>query len=192
MPGSTPSILVVDSDWDECATIASVLRQAGFAVVAAADRGARTALDRERFAAAVIGLPDGKAVEFMRQARLRQPDLKVLLVVDVAAMEFVDQDRLTLVRRPFDPRELLGCLFELVLRHDADAADPHHGHAAEFGIAAAKLACLYNRRATAAASGARRLTQDLTRQIGETQTAHSGLAAAMVGDCAVDPLSGAK
>ena len=183
MAGPRPSILVVDDNQDERAAIASVLCEAGFAVVAAAQqRGASAALHRERFAASVVALPAGAGIEFLRQARRRQPGLKVLLVVEPAAMRLVDEDCGALVTRPFDPRQLLGRVFELVLREDEPEAAPtapRHSDAAEFGIAAAKLACLSNRHATAAASGASRLAQDLTRQIGETRAIHRGLAAAM-------------
>jgi DNA-binding response OmpR family regulator len=186
MAGQRPGILVVDDDRDERAVIASVLREAGFAVVAAApDRSARIAMTRECFAASVIALPEGDGVEFLRHARRWQPGLKALIVIEPAAIRFVDEDDDTLVTRPLDARRLLGCVFELVLREDEDTP-PHHGHAAEFGIAAAKLACLDSRRTAAAAAGASRLAHELTRQIGETRAKHNGLAAAMtIGGLAV-------
>jgi DNA-binding response OmpR family regulator len=175
-----PTILVVDDDRDERVTIAAVLREGGFRVAAAArNRGAAAALRREHFAAAVIALPDG-GVEFLRRARRWQPGLQALLVIEPAALRLVDADDATLVTRPFDARQLLSRAFELVLREDEDRK-PHHSHAAEFGIAAAKLACLYSRHAAAAAAGASRLAHDLTRQIGETRALHRGIAAAMTG-----------
>jgi DNA-binding response OmpR family regulator len=178
MTESGPSILVLDSDRDERMLIASVLREAGFAVIAAADDcGASAAMSRQRFAAAVIALPEGEEIELLRQVRRRQPDLKALVVVDPAALRLVDEGCGTVVKRPFDPRQLLGCVFELVLRENASA--PPHPHAAELGITAAKLACLQNRRTAAAAAGAGRLAQDLTRQIGEATATHRGLAAAI-------------
>jgi DNA-binding response OmpR family regulator len=152
MAGKRPTILVVDDDWDERAAIAEVLRDAGFAVAAAHDQGARAALTRERFAAAVIALPEEDGVEFQRHLRRHQPGLRALIVIEPAATRFVDADSDTLLTRPFDPGQLLGCIFELVLR-EAEDRTPHHSHAAEFGIAAAKLACLDSRR-TAAAAGA--------------------------------------
>jgi CheY-like chemotaxis protein len=186
MAGSGPTILVVDDDCDERTAIASVLREVGFAVVAAApDGGARTAMAREHFAAAVIAMPEGDGVEFLRHARRWQPGLKALIVIEPAGMRYVDEDDDTLVTRPFDPRRLLGCVFELVLRQGDDAA-PLHSHAAEFGIAAAKLACLDSRRIAAAATGASRLAHELTRQIGEARAMHRRLATAVaVGGLAV-------
>jgi DNA-binding response OmpR family regulator len=178
MAGGGPTILVVDNDRDERAAIAAALRAAGFGVVAAArDRGAGAALRRERFAAAVIALPDGGAA-FLRRARRRQPGLPALLVIEPAAL--VDAGDDTVIARPFDPCHLLSRAFELVLREPEDRG-PHHRHAAEFGIAAAKLACLHRRRAAATAAGASRLAHDLTRQIGETRATHRSLAAPMAG-----------
>ncbi len=185
MADERPSILVVAVDRHERGLIATVLRGAGFAVVAAAaQRGAWAAMGRERFAAAVIALPDGEGSGFLRQARCRQPDLPALVVVEPAALPLVDEDCATLVKRPIDPRRLLGCAFELVLRGAEPATAPDHGHAAEFGIAAAKLACLDNRRAAAAAAGASRLAHDLTRQIGETRVLCRGLITAISGGLA--------
>lgn len=176
MAANRPTILVVDNDRDERAAIAAALREAGFGVAAAArDRGATAALERKRFAAAIIALPDG-GVEFLRRARRRQPGLQALIILEPAAMRSVDAGE-AFVARPIDPRQLLSRIFELVLREPEERLP--HGNAAEFGIAAAKLACLYRRRAAAAADGASRLARDLTRQIGETQALHHSLAAAI-------------
>jgi DNA-binding response OmpR family regulator len=166
MAGSGPTILVVDGEREECGAIAAALREAGFVVAAAADdRAARAVMMRQRFAAAVIALPNG-GVEFLRRARRRQPGLPALLVVEPVAQRLVDADATAFITRPFDPRELLARAIELVL-HEAEHRGPDHSHAAELGIAAAQLACLHSRRAAAAAAGATRLAQDLTRQIAE-------------------------
>src|SRR5438552_2947854 len=109
MAGGRPSILVVDSERDERLAIAAVLREAGFAVVAAADeRDAGAAMQRQRFAASVIALPGQGGVEFLRQARQSQPGLRALVVIDPATTRFVDGDHDSLVTRPFDPRQILG------------------------------------------------------------------------------------
>jgi len=179
MAGERPTILVVDDDWDERVAIAAVLRDAGFAVVSAAhDRGVRALPAHEDFAAAIIALPEEDGVEFERHLRRHQPGLRALIVIEPAATRFVDADSDTLLTRPFDPGQLLGRVFELVLR-EAEESAPHHSHAAEFGIAAAKLACLDSRRTAAAAAGAQGLTQNLTRQIGETRAMRRDLAAAI-------------
>lgn len=185
MAGGAPNILVVNGERDERGLIATVLREAGFAVVAATKADdAWAAMSRERFAAAVIALPNGDAIPFLRQVRCRQPDLPALFVVEPAAPEPVEEDCAALVNRPLDPRRLLGCAVELVLREgerdNERATAPHRSDAAELGIAAAKLACLDNRRVAAAAAGAGRLARELTRQIGETRALYRGLAAAML------------
>lgn len=178
MDEAGPSILVVDDDWGERKSIASLLHEAGFDVAAMApDGGAFAAIDERPFAAAVVALRNNDGAAFLRRARRRQAGLKGLIVSDPAAMRLVDDDCAALIKRPFDPRQLLGCVFALVLREDEQSAGFGHGHAAaEFGIAAAKLVCLQNRRIAAAAVGASRLAQELTRQISETAALHHGLA----------------
>jgi DNA-binding response OmpR family regulator len=173
-----PSILVVDDSWDERRSIAALLREAGFDVAAmASEEQALAALDERYFAAAVVALPNGEGAAFLRRARRRQSGLKGLIIIDRAAMRLLDDDCATLIKRPFDPRQLLGCVFALVLREDEQTAATSHGNvAAEFGIAAAKLVCLQNRRIAAAASGASRLAQELSRQISETAALHRTLA----------------
>jgi DNA-binding response OmpR family regulator len=191
MTDGAPSILVVDEDRDERALITAVLREAGFTVIEAAEACSVFAtMSRQRFAAAVVALPDGEVSEFLRRARCRQPGLEALVVVEPGAQRLVDEDCGTLLRRPFNARQLLGHAFDLVLREGQPEGEHERGPAAELEIAAAELACLDNRRVAAAASGASRLAQELTRQIGETRALCHRLAAAMtVGDLA--PAAGA-
>src|SRR5216683_5890419 len=120
MAGRGPTILVVGDDRDERVTIAAVLREAGFAVAAAHDDGARAALTRRRFAAAVIALPEDDGVEFQRHLRRRHPGMPALIVIGPEATRIVDADGDTLVPRPFDPCQLLGWVFELVLPEGED------------------------------------------------------------------------
>jgi DNA-binding response OmpR family regulator len=178
MGATGPSILVVAEDWGERKLIASLLREAGFEVAAMASEDAAAAvMDERQFAAAVVALPNGAGAACLDRARRRQAGLKGLIVTDATAMRLVDDEGAALIKRPFDPRQLLGCVFALVLREEEQAAAIGHGHAAaEFGIAAAKLVCLHNRRIAAAAAGASRLAQELTRQIGETAALHHALA----------------
>lgn len=184
MAGSGPSILLIASDRDERILIAAMLRGAGFAAVRAAeDRAALSALQRERFAAAVVALPAGRGIDIVRAGLSEQPQLPALLVLETAAIPLVAEDGIAIIERPFDPRRLLGSLFELILR-DADGrrTAPQRRHAAECGIAAAKLACLDQRHAIAAASGASRLAHDLARQIGETRAMRRRFVAALAAD----------
>ena len=126
----------------------------------------------------------------MAELRPLQPGLPIVLVVDPMATHAFDEDCATVVKRPLDPRRLLGCVVELVLRTgDSPAPAPRHNTAAELGIATARLACLYNRHSAAAATGAARLAHDLKRQIGEVRSTCRGLAAA-AGGLAVEGCAG--
>ena len=192
MAGSGPSVLVVAGDPGERTRITALLRESGFAPVPTAEeRDALMALRREPVAAAVVALPGTQGIELLRAARCCQPGLAALLVMGPGAMPD-DEERAAIVERPFESRRLLGRLIELILSETAGHSAPQeHRRAAEYGIAAAKLACLYRRQATAAASGMPRLAHDLTRQIGETWAVHRMLAAALpVGWPAGDPLPG--
>lgn len=182
MAGSGPNILIIAEDWHDRGLIMSTLREAGFAAVSATDGLAAAALRRGRFAAAVVALAEEDAPAAVAELRLLQPGLPTVLVVDPAASRALDEDCAVFVKRPLDPRQLLGCVVELVLRTDDLAAPaPRHGTTAELGIAAARLACLHNRHSAAAATGAARLAQDLKRQIGEVRSTCRGLAAASAG-----------
>lgn len=179
MHATGPGILVVDDDGRERKLIASLLHEAGFAVAAVgSDTDALATIDEREFAAVVIALRNGGEV-LLRRCRRRQARLKALVVIDPAAMPPAEDNGVTLIKRPFDARQLLGCVFALVLREEEHVGVTGHGHAAaELGIAAAKLVCLQNRRIAAAAAGASRLAQELTRQISETAALHQGLPAA--------------
>ena len=114
----------------------------------------------------------GLIAAVLREARRRQGAIKALLVVEPEALHLASEGCVTLVKRPFDLRELLGCVFALVLHEGEHEAATVHDHVAEFGIASARLACLHNRRDAAAAVGAHHLAHDLARQIGEATASH--------------------
>jgi DNA-binding response OmpR family regulator len=180
---NAPAILIATGDARERARIAATISDAGFAVVAAAEPcGALAALARHRFAAAVFAPRPDDGGDLLRRARCLQAGLPAVLVLAPAALHLAHEDGATIVKRPFDPRQLLGCLFELVLRDGDDGPGhwrQHSRHAAELGIAAAQLACLSHRRTVAAACGRSWLAQDLTHQIGQVRRTYgdSGLAA---------------
>jgi DNA-binding response OmpR family regulator len=201
MAGIGPNILVVAGDDRERARIAAPISEAGFAVIAAAEPcGALEALRRQRFAAAVLAPQTDEGDDWLHQVRHRQPGIPAVLVLSSAALHLIDEEEdATIVKRPFDPRQLLGCVFELVLRDGGSvgadvgagvsgsgsgSGNGRHSRAAELGIAAAQLACLHYRRTAAAAAGRGWLAQDLTRQIGRARSAVRGLAA--LGSAAVD------
>jgi DNA-binding response OmpR family regulator len=176
MAGNRPNILVLAADARERTGIAATIGEAGFAVIAAADAAAAlAALARQEVALVVVALRADDGGDVLRQARRRQPGLPAVLVLAPAALRLAEADDATIVKRPLDPRQLLGCVFELVLR---DAAPGHgrHSRAAELGIASAQLACLDHRRRVAERSGHGCLARALTRQIGHVRSACRGLA----------------
>jgi len=188
MAGTGPSILVVADERDERELIVSTLSEAGFAAVSATSASVRT-LPRQHFAAAVVALAEEEGPAAVAALHVLQSGLPAVLVVEPAASRPVEEDCATLVKRPLDPRRLLGCVVELVLREDDVAAPaPRHSTAAELGIAA-RLACLYNRHSVAAAAGAARLAHDLKRQIGEVRSTCRGLTVA-AGGFAVEGCAG--
>jgi hypothetical protein len=189
MAGTGPSILVIADDRQERELIVSTLRETGF-TAASATFGSPAPASGGAIAAAVVALAEGDWAIAKAELRAQYPGLPVVLVLDPAAARGVDEDCASVVKRPLDPPRLLGSVVELVLQAD-DAAmpAPRHSNAAEFGIATARLACLYNRHSAAAADGAARLAQDLKRQIGEMRTTCRGLAAA-AGGLAVEGCAG--
>lgn len=179
MAGSRPSILVLAGDGHERTRISATISEAGFSVVAAAEpHGAREALGRQRFVAAVLAPRSDEGNDWLREARSLQPGLPALFVLAPAAFHSVDEDHARIVKRPFDCRQLLGCVFELVVS-DSWSGQGHHSHAAELGIAAAQLACLHHRRTLAVAAGSPGAAQDLTRQIGQVRSTFRGMVAAV-------------
>ncbi|HEV2301867.1 MAG TPA: response regulator [Stellaceae bacterium] len=115
------SILVVEDDERVRAIIEETLSEEGFAVTAVADGATALAVvERGDFALAVmeIGLPgaiDGIAVA--QRARALRPALKCLFTARFPPGSVWDNpDSDDFIARPFDRRELLGCVFELLQR----------------------------------------------------------------------------
>ena len=124
-------ILVVEGDERVRTIIEKTLCEEGFTVTAVTDAAAAlAALERARFALAVIevNLPgplDGLAAA--RRARAVQPALRCLFTARAPPGAVWDNpDRDDFIARPFDRRELLGCVFELLHRGGGEerAASP--------------------------------------------------------------------
>jgi len=170
-----PTILIVADDAQEREAIASLIEEAGVTAVIAT--GDSVALLREGgVAGAVVALADGAARRFLRRAAVEAPRAKLLLVSDIHSMGG-DDDRVPVVQRPLEGRELIGGVLDMILREEAHEAAPQHGVAAELSITAAKLACLCMRETSAAACGAGRMIRDLSAQIADFR---AGLAAPMM------------
>jgi len=119
-------ILVIDDDTRRRQLSERVLIEEGFDVTAVAEGfSAIRAAQSGRFALAIIavglpGLLDGLST--MRQLRSRQPWLKALFTGDVACRpRCPDQDCDDFIPSPFDRRDLLGGVFELLQREVAHA-----------------------------------------------------------------------
>ena len=115
-------VLVVDEDEGVRELVETLLSDAGFAVASAND--GTTALEifeRQAVDLAVVDmrLPGGlNGLETVRRARARHPDLKALFISGVDPIPSRrDPDREDFVSKPFSGHELLGCVFELLLRN---------------------------------------------------------------------------
>ena len=124
-------ILVVDGDEEARVLVAHTLAEQGFAVTAAADgHAALQQIETKPFALVIteIGLPgtlDGFAM--VRRARARQPRLKCLFTSRTPPPSPWDKDQFDeFIAKPFYPRELLGCAFELIERDGAPGGAAGH------------------------------------------------------------------
>ena len=117
-------ILVIDSEARRRQLTERVLAEEGFAVTAVAEGfSAIRAAASCRFVLAVAaarlpGTLDGLAT--LHQIRARQPWLKALFTGDAAGRPpLPDRDRDDFIASPFQRRELLGCVFELLQRESS-------------------------------------------------------------------------
>ena len=117
-------ILVIDDDVERRQLTERILIAEGFAVTVAPEgfsaiRAARAG--RFALAIATVNLPgvlDGPTT--VRQLRARQPWLKALFTGDVAGRpRSIDGDCDDFIASPFQSRDLLGCVFELLQRESA-------------------------------------------------------------------------
>jgi two-component system response regulator MprA len=123
-------ILVIDSDAARRQLCARVLADEGFTVTVASEGlSAIRAANGRRFALAVAALRlpgslDGLTV--LRLIRARQPALKALYTGPAARRPRLSDGTCDdFIPLPFQPRELLGCVFELLQR--TGAAQPDRG-----------------------------------------------------------------
>ncbi len=121
-------ILVVIDDREKRERVARILGDEGFAVTAAAEGlAALRAIAGRRFAMAVAamrlpGSLDGATT--IRQARVKQPWLKVLFLDDSGIRrDRGNPDTDDFITAPFERHELIGCTFELLQRGVAASRD---------------------------------------------------------------------
>jgi DNA-binding response OmpR family regulator len=118
-------ILIIDDDARRREVSQRVLSEAGFAVTAVSEgfSAIRAAADRRvALAIAAVELPGAlDGLSTVRQIRTRQPWLKTLFTGDAARrpwQRYRDHD--DFISSPFDRRDLLGCVFELLQRGAED------------------------------------------------------------------------
>jgi CheY-like chemotaxis protein len=120
-------VLVADDDADIREFVETVLADEQFSATFAPDgRQALEFLEAAEFDLLLtdIRMPGMTGFELVRRARATHPDLRVLYMSGFAAEYRIDPRRDDFVPKPFRPRELLGCIFEIMGRgRGADADD---------------------------------------------------------------------
>lgn len=141
-----PYALIVDRDANNRARLAAALREAGFVVAAFREaRGALAALAARPVDLAVIAdcATGDDAQGIARQMRHCRPATRVLFAGAANAIPTrTDEHTGGVAIQPFDKRRFLGAVFALLT--SADSAAERRGEA-EFGLMAARLACLRQR-----------------------------------------------
>jgi DNA-binding response OmpR family regulator len=149
MFGIRPYALIVDREETSRARMTALLRESGFVVAAFRDGwAALSALAARPVDIAIIAQDvcetEGGLI-VVRQMRDCEPHTKVLFVGSTKALPAVSGPCSGhAVTRPFDKRRFLSAVFDLLAR-DTSAAEQRE--AAEFGLMAARRACLRSRRA---------------------------------------------
>jgi CheY-like chemotaxis protein len=145
-----PKVLVVDDDEDVQALIAGVLRDAGLTVVTASTGwDALNILERNGVDLMVtdIVLPEGiDGIELVIYARGRNPALKSLFVSGHSRPVKDDPDLDDFVAKPFRPRELLGCVYELLGRQPPKRRALNSRREALQALVKAKIECMRQQR----------------------------------------------
>jgi CheY-like chemotaxis protein len=122
-PSMVPSplrILVIDDDPEICLLLRSMLRREGFQVCAAEDGPSALELIGKRgFDLLITDIrlpPPMDGVETVKRARKVNPDLRSLFISGGNEARCADPDCDDFVRKPFNQREIVGCIWELVMR----------------------------------------------------------------------------
>lgn len=143
-----PSVLVVDDDEPVCELIEDVLVRGGLTVATATTGlAALDLLDHADFDVVVadVSLPgELSGTELIQAARIGHPSLRCLFISGSADPTTDDPDRDDFVAKPFRINELLGCVWELLLRPVPERRSEWPARQAGQVLAAAKLACLKN------------------------------------------------
>jgi two-component system OmpR family response regulator len=115
-----PRLLVVDDDPDVREVLNAVFVDEGFLVAAAGDESAAMSLiETQAFPLVIMDIrlaagQDGRAI--VQWARRSQPDLKTLYISGGPGGLPFDPDLDGFISKPFKPREVIGCVWELYYR----------------------------------------------------------------------------
>jgi len=148
MFATRPHALIVDRDEETRARLTTLLRENGFVVAAFRDSRGAIAAQAARAADIVIlagQVSEGEdALEIAGHMRICRPGSKVLFVGAADALPAAPGPHSGhAVTQPFDKRRFLSAVFELLARGgDTEGSSDE----AEFGLMAARLACLRSRQ----------------------------------------------
>jgi len=144
--GRSPRILIVEDEATIRDLLEALLSQEGFVVESAPNGLSALALLEQRpFALMVtdVVLPgELDCVATVRYARARHPELKSLFISGRLGPVCDDSEQDDFVSKPFHARELLGCIWELLLRDTPKHRVNDPQRAAELAILEAKINCL--------------------------------------------------
>jgi DNA-binding response OmpR family regulator len=113
-------ILVIDDDPEVCSLLATMLRREGFRVCTAEDGpSALELIGRLGFDVLITDIclpPPMDGLETVRRARLCNPALRSLFISGGGDARWEDPDRDDFISKPFNQREIVGCIWELFTR----------------------------------------------------------------------------
>ena len=118
--GRVPSVLLVEDEAAVLAVLEDIFAFGGFEISTASTASdALDLVEKSEFDLVVsdIELADGPdGIELARIARLRRPTLKFLFISGRRSPTAHDRERDNFMEKPFHPRELLGCAWEVMTR----------------------------------------------------------------------------
>jgi two-component system cell cycle sensor histidine kinase/response regulator CckA len=113
------SVLVVDDDPDIRTFVETILVEEGIEAVVAPDAQEALRCLAERcfdLLLTDIRMPDLDGFDLVQRARRAYPELRVLFMSGYSREYRLDPERDEFVAKPFRPRELLGCVYEILSR----------------------------------------------------------------------------